>query len=260
VVYPQIAAGQYVSTEWRVRAKVLQTGEEQISQSRQVTIAWNSEMQTDLFLIGDATPGGWSIDRATPMIIDMATFTSFSWTGQLHKGEFKLLCSTEDWIPCYVRDSADEKRMVYREKEESYPDFKWLIAQTGNYRIEADVEALTMDITYLGGEAYSHIYMIGDATPGGWSWDNLTELSHPEPYVFTYEGPLSAGQIKFPTEIKSDWSGEMLYAPTPDCEPSINGTFEARTGGDDNKWLIPTAGSWSITINMKDTTISFVEL
>jgi hypothetical protein len=70
VVYPQIAAGQYVSTEWRVRAKVLQTGEEQISQSRQVTIAWNSEMQTDLFLIGDATPGGWSIDRATPMIID----------------------------------------------------------------------------------------------------------------------------------------------------------------------------------------------
>jgi len=260
LTYPDLSEDMFVPFEWRVRAKVLQTGEEQVSEAVKVKIAWNTTALTGLYLIGDATPNGWTLNRATPMIMDMTDFSVFSWTGQLHKGEFKLLLTDSTWLPCFVRDSVDETQMIYRVEEEDYPDFKWQIAKTGNYRIEADTKALTITVEYLGGEAYSHVYMIGDATPGGWSWDNLTELQHPEANVFTYEGTLSAGQIKFPTEIKSDWSGEMLYAPVPDCAPSVNGTFEARTGGDDNKWLITEPGEWQIRINFNDTTISFVKL
>jgi hypothetical protein len=47
--------------------------------------------------------------------------------------------------------------MVYRDAEDTYPDLKWTIAKTGNYRITADVEALTIEVAYLGGETYSHI-------------------------------------------------------------------------------------------------------
>lgn len=258
--YPEIAEGTNTVFECRVRAKVLMTDEEQISNTVKVVLAWRPSMRTDLYLIGDATPNGWDLSHATAMIIDMTNFSSFSWTGQLRKGEFKLLTSDTAWMPCYVRDSLDENRMVYRPTEETYPDFKWTVAKTGNYRIEADLDKLTMAVTYLGGEAYTHLYMIGDATPGGWSWDNLTELQHPETGVFAWQGNLSSGQIKFPTEIKSDWSGEMIYAPTPDCAPSENGSFEIRAGGPDNKWLIPSSGEWSIRINMNDTTISFVKL
>lgn len=260
LTYPEVTEGEYVPFECRVRAKVVQTGEEQLSPIVKVAIAWRATMMTDLYLVGDATPHGWDLNRATAMIMDMTTFTSFSWTGTMHKGEFKLMSTTEDWIPCFVRDSTDEGKMVYRDSEERYPDLKWLIAKTGSYRITADVEALTIDIAYLGGETYSHIYMIGDAAPGGWSWDNLTEMQHPESGVFTYEGHLNTGQIKFPTEIRSDWSGEMLYAPTPDCAPAVNGSFDAHAGDPDNKWLIPESGDWSIRININDTTISFVRL
>ena len=260
LTFPELAEDSFVCFEWRVMAKVLQTGDVQTSEPVKVAIAWNASMRTDLFLIGDATPNGWNLSRATPMIIDMDHLSAFSWTGQMHKGEFKLLTSDTAWIPCFVRDSVDETKMIYRETEETYPDFKWTITKTGNYRITADVEALTMAIEYLGGEAYSHVYMIGDATPGGWSWDNITEMSHPEANIFTYEGPLSAGEMKFPTELKSDWSGEMLYAPVPDCAPTENGTFEARTGGDDNKWRITNPGDYRIRINFNDTTISFVKL
>ena len=260
LTYPVLPEGQFVRFEWRVVAKVLQTGEIQTSPVVVTSIAWNASMLTDLFLIGDATPNGWNLGRATPMIIDMSHLTTFSWTGQMHKGEFKLLTTDTAWLPCYVRDTLDETKMIYRPTEETYPDMKWNITKNGNYRIDADVEALTMTVTYLGGEEYSHVYMIGDATPGGWSWDNITELNHPETNIFTYQGPLSTGEIKFPTELKSDWSGEMLYAPTPDCAPSENGTFVARTGGDDYKWVIPSAGQWQIRINFNDTTISFVKL
>jgi len=260
LTYPDIPEDHYMLFEWRVRATVLKTGEEQVSEVIKVVMAWNTTMLTELYLIGDATPSGWDISRATPMIMDMSDFSLFTWTGQLHKGEFKLLTTTEDWLPCYVRDTTDANHMVWREEEEDYPDFKWNIAKTGNYRIETDTKEQIIVVTYLGGEAYSHIYMIGDATPGGWSWDNLTELEHPETNIFSWQGNLSSGQIKFPTEIKSDWSGEMLYAPVPDCTPVENGTFEARTGGDDNKWLITEPGEWRIRINFNDTTISFTKL
>lgn len=258
--YPEVEEGEYMVFECRVRAKIIQTGEEQVSDVAKVAIAWNATMMTDLYLVGDATPHGWDLERATAMIMDMDHFSTFSWSGTMHKGEFKLMVNTEDWFPCFVKDSTDEAKMVYRDSEESYPDFKWTIAKTGNYRITADVEALTIEVAYLGGETYSHIYMIGDAAPGGWSWDNLTEMQHPESGIFTYEGHLNTGQIKFPTEIRSDWSGEMLYAPTPDCVPALNGSFDAHAGDPDNKWLIPESGEWSIRININDTTISFTKL
>ncbi len=243
-----------------VKAKVLMTGEEQISDAVKVIIARFPSLVMDLYLVGDATPNGWTRERATPMIQNTVNPSLFSWKGLLRKGEFKILTSTADWLPCYVRDENDASIMHYRKTEADYPDFKWEIANADNYSIEVDIKALTISINSVGGEIYKHVYMIGDATPGGWSWDNITELEHPEPNIFTYEGFLNRGEIKFPTELKSDWSGEMLYAPTADCNPAENGTYDAHKGEPDNKWTIHTAGDWSITINIKNTTISFVKL
>ena len=242
------------------KAKVLMTGEEQVSDVVKVTIGRFPSLAMELFLVGDATPNGWTRERATPMIQNAVNPSLFSWKGLLRKGEFKILTSTADWLPCYVRDENDASIMHYRKTEDDYPDFKWEITTTDNYTIDVDIKALTISINSIGGEIYNHIYMIGDATPGGWSWDNITELEHPEPNIFTYEGFLNRGEIKFPTELKSDWSGEMLYAPAADCNPAENGTYDAHKGEPDNKWTIHTAGDWSITINIKNTTISFIKL
>ena len=242
------------------KAKVLMTGEEQVSDVVKVIIARFPSLFMDLYLVGDATPNGWTRERATPMIQNAVNPSLFSWKGLLRKGEFKILTSTADWLPCYVRDENDASIMHYRKTEDDYPDFKWEITTTDNYTVDVDVKAMTISINSIGGEIYNHIYMIGDATPGGWSWDNITELEHPEPNIFTYEGFLNRGEIKFPTELKSDWSGEMLYAPSADCNPAENGTYDAHKGEPDNKWTIHTAGDWSITINIKNTTISFIKL
>lgn len=245
----------------RVRAKVVMTGEEQVSKIVPISIIRYLADTTHLYPVGSAMPNGWDKDHAAEMQWDMNTLTGYTWTGKLHKGEFKILTSAEEWLPCFVRDSVDATHMVYRAADEDYPDLKWDIDVPGSYTIDVDTKKRAIAITLLEQtERYEHIYMIGDAAPGGWSWDNLTEMTHPEKDLFIYEGPLNAGQIKFPTEIKSDWSGEMIYAPTPDCAVSENGTFAIHTGDPDNKWLIPAAGNWSITINIQDTTISFKQL
>ena len=225
-----------------------------------MTIVPPEKEKPHLYLIGDATPGGWDLSQATDMTMDLNDSAHFSWKGTMNKGEFKLLTTKEDWLPCYVRDENDPTKMHFREKEEDYPDFKWEIASAGEYTIDVNTKLLTINIIApVEPEAYSHIYMIGDATPGGWSWDNITELQHPERNIFTWKGNLNSGDIKFPTEIKEDWSGEMLYAPTPDCAPTENGTFDAHAGAPDNKWRIATAGEYQIRINFNDNTISFVK-
>ena len=261
--FADIQEEQFYTFEMRVRAKVVKTGDEQVSPVIKLVVKLKTPVP-ELYLIGDATPNGWSLERATSMLIDYDDPGHYTWSGPMYQGEFKLLTSTESWLPCYVSDETDPKVMHYRENEEDYPDFKWQIPYSGNYTIEVDTRSLNMVIISHSEppveETYSHIYRIGDATPGGWSWDAITELSHPQVDVFTYEGPLNAGQIKFPTEIKHDWSGEMIYAPTPDCAPAENGSYDIHTGDPDNKWLIPSAGNWSITIDIKNNTISFSAL
>ena len=258
--FPNMEDEVFYEFDLRVRAKVLMTDEEQISPVVTIRMTRYTTILTNLYLVGDATPNGWTRERATPMIQNAVNPSLFSWKGLLRKGEFKILTSTADWLPCYVRDENDASIMHYRKTEDDYPDFKWEITTTDNYTIDVDIKALTISINSIGGEIYKHVYMIGDATSGGWSWDNITELEHPEPNIFTYEGFLNRGEIKFPTELKSDWSGEMLYAPSADCNPAENGTYDAHKGEPDNKWTIHTAGDWSITINIKNTTISFIKL
>lgn len=257
---PAFTEGQTYPMKARVMAKVTATGDVQISPEVPFSLVSFPSANTPLYLIGDATPNGWSMGYATLMNWDMTQPTLNTWQGHLRKGEYKILTSLNDWFPCYVRDSTDDGKMFYRAQETDYPDFKWSVAEPGEYILSADTKDQTLSVTCLYTETYSDIYMIGDATAGGWSWDAITTMKHPSADLFTYEGHLNAGQIKFPTEIKQDWTGEMLYAPVPDCAPSENGAYVARSGGEDNKWLIPEAGKWRITIDVKSTTISFKKL
>jgi len=259
--FPAMQDEQYYAFELRVRAKVLMTDEEQVSAVLPLVIKRAAPIDY-IYLVGDATPNGWDPGRAIRMTVDEDNPSHHRWTGPMRKGEFKLLTSTTDWLPCYVSDENDPTKMHYRETEEDYPDYKWTIPYAGNYSIEVNTEQLTIVITALSEPVVEelHIYMIGDATPGGWSWDAITELDHPEQDIFTYNGPLNAGEIKFPTEIRTDWGGEMLYAPTPNCAPTENGTYDAHSGAPDNKWVIPQAGTWQIVINISETTISFTKL
>ncbi len=261
--FPLMQDDQYYSFELRVRALVLMTGNEQVSPVVPIVIKRAAPV-VPLYLVGDATPNGWDPSRAISMTVDNDHPSRYTWSGPMNKGEFKILTSTEDWLPCYVRDEDDPTVMHYRETEEDYPDYKWTIPYTGNYTIDVDTKELTIAITAHSEppveETYSHIYMIGDATPGGWSWDAVTELSHPETDIFTYNGTLFAGEIKFPTEIKHDWSGEMIYAPSADCAPTEDGTYDIHSGDPDNKWRIPETGTWDIRIDINNTKISFTKL
>ncbi|MBQ9144818.1 MAG: SusF/SusE family outer membrane protein, partial [Paludibacteraceae bacterium] len=214
--FPSIPLEEYSTLQARVVATIVMTQEIQVSPIVTFVVMPYVERPQELYLVGNATPNGWDAQRAQYMRQDAEDQSLFTYEGVLNRGEFKLLLKPGEWLPCYVRNAEDSTKMVYRATEEDYPDCKWWISKKSNYRIEAHVDNLTMTVIDLGGDfeepIFYELYMIGDATPGGWSWDQVTALVQDDEDInhFSYSGPLFAGEIKFPTEIVHDWSGQFL--------------------------------------------------
>ena len=263
--FPAIPLEEYTTLQARVIATIVMTQEIQVSPVITFVVMPYVERAQELYMVGNATPNGWDAQRAQYMRQDAEDQSLFTYEGVLSRGEFKLLLKPGEWLPCYVRNAEDSTKMVYRATEEDYPDCKWWISKKSNYRIEAHVDNLTMTVIDLGGDyeepIFYELYMIGDATPGGWSWDRVTALVQDDEDInhFSYSGPLFAGEIKFPTEIVHDWSGQFLLAPAPNCAPTAEGTYVVGNSPD-NKWVIPTAGEWKIDIYADKQTICFQSL
>jgi hypothetical protein len=106
---------------------------------------------------------------------------------------------------------------------------------------------------------YDYMSIVGDATPTGWDANGIQLNQNGN--VFTFKGELKAGDFKFHAfygEVcEGDWinsteNGQALtatdYIVTTGCE------------GPDNKWSVPSTGSYSITIDLDASTIQISEL
>ena len=103
---------------------------------------------------------------------------------------------------------------------------------------------------------YTGIYMVGDATPNGWSVDNATAMTAVDAYTFTWTGNLTAGELKFTCDKQGDWMGAWFMATTDGkalTDGTENITFVDKhitgNGDIDRKWKVSTAGKYTISLN-----------
>lgn len=69
-----------------------------------IIIEGNLPIKTStLYMVGDATPNGWSIDSPTPLTATEADPLVFEWEGQLNTGEMKLCLTTGSWDSPFIR-------------------------------------------------------------------------------------------------------------------------------------------------------------
>lgn len=108
----------------------------------------------------------------------------------------------------------------------------------------------------------AELYMIGGATEGGWSWNDVTVMTPVEGQtgVYSYTGALKAFDFKIYPERDDNWSGKAAYHPeTENCEISKTGVASDKmvlTNEQDYKWLVKDAGVYTITVNIDAMTIS----
>ena len=207
----------------------------------------------ELYLIGDATDGGWEVTDATPMTYDKASST-FEWEGRLKGGPIRFVCqnTSEGFWPGYAKDmSAEGNKMVYYKTAPSKDeDISFDIDKPGIYKITANTSSLDVNIQPISvQEPAPELYLIGNATPGDWEITNATEMSYNEAdKTFEWNGNLNSGELKFICQRKPHtwWPG---YVKDPDNDGKAK-YFDAQPAdGEDIKFTISEAGKYYVSLN-----------
>ncbi len=196
-------------------------------------------------------------------------------------GEFKFGTSEGSWENMYKATKANssytDTEMVFVKGFD--PDNKWVLkdAECGKgYKICVDIRAGKERMMMSEFVPYKMIYLVGDASPAGWTIGDATPMQVTDnPYVFTWQGVLNAGELKLTCDKKEDWNGAWFMPdvadkqPTGETEPMLfldksSDAFKAQypdvmVGGIDQKWKIMTAGSYKITLNQLEETILIVK-
>ncbi|GAO45457.1 SusF/SusE family outer membrane protein [Flavihumibacter petaseus] len=216
---------------------------------------------TRLWMLGDAVPTGWNIDNPSEMRVDSANLFVFRYNEVLKAGEFKIPTATGNFNTDYYMPLTNHQAITERGVQlvpGGSPDNKWQITNPGPYKIVLDMQHLTMDIKPF--TPYTQIWMVGDATPAGWNIDNPTPLvaDATNPYVFTYTGPLTAGEFKFPLGT-GNWGGDYFMPVKNHQDLSVNQMKFVAKGDPDYKWQVTTPGNYKIVINQLYETITITK-
>lgn len=159
----------------------------------------------NLYIVGDATPGGWS----NPVPVPSQQFTkvddySFSIIVNLSSGSYLFLPVNGDWSHKYGGASATGGTLL---KDDQVPGSNTPAPATpGFYKITVNFQTNSYSVTPV--TIPSSLYIVGDATPGGWSnpvptpSQQFTQLS---PGVFGIITNLGSGSYLFLPE-NGDWS------------------------------------------------------
>jgi len=225
---------------------------------------------SNLYMVGDATESGWDI--ATPK-----TFTQsetdpsiFNYEAKLSPGNFKISTYTGEWCDGEWLNSPEENQAISRASEFIItqdcdgPDNQWVVTEEtqGRYTISVNIAEKTISFEELSPE-FSELYAIGDASPNGWNPQNPSEgftQSSADPFVFTYEAFLSAGEVKIAT-FKGEWCDGKWLNPSEEDQPVADADYIVTTGcdGPDNKWRVTAEeeGNYLITVDLYNETILF---
>ena len=210
---------------------------------------------SQLWVVGDAVPTGWSLDNAPQMRQDPADPFLFEYNEVLAVGEFKI-ATAKDWGAPFYRPTTNRPPLPDSDVQLSAgdPDNKWYVAEAGPYKITLDLRSRRISIRKF--TPYTRLWIVGDATPNGWNINapNEMQLDPNNPYLFTYTGQLKAGEFKFPVAT-GDW-GTDFFMPAVNHQPLDSPYVRFVPGGQpDNKWKVTDAGTYTITLNQLYETI-----
>lgn len=222
-----------------------------------------------LFIVGDATPNGWNIDAPTQLT--KVSQYIFQFEGNLVEGEMKACLAAGDWGVPFVRptfggckigkDGVENADFVFT----TAPDDKWQVTEAGQYRLTFDLEHWTIKAEPLSGKEAlqaENVYIVGDATPNGWSIDAPTQLTKQSEHVFVYEGNLSKGELKACLQTGS-WDVSFIRPAFANCKIDKNGVESPDfvfTASPDDKWRVEEEGRYRLTFDLKSWTLKAEKL
>ena len=206
-----------------------------------------------LFLVGDASQGGWNNPVPTPTQefaqIDETTFGGvFNLVGGK---QFLLLPVNGDWTNKYgnVCGSDGCNDAAGADFKEQGNNFKGPDAD-GWYTIIVNFQTGKFSVTPYTGTLATDLFMVGAATPGGWNNPvpvPSQQFTRVNSSVFTLTLPITGGQQFLFLPVNGDWSNKYgAICGSDGCNNAMGDNF--MYGGNNFKGP-ETSGTYTFTVN-----------
>jgi hypothetical protein len=246
-----VPIGNTGTVEYRVKA-VTASGAIAYSNVVTVSIATFSPVPANLFIVGDATPGGWNNPVPTPsQQFTKVDAYSFSITIGLTAGKSYLLLPVNgDWTHKYggATDGTQSGGGTLL-KDGAVPGSNTPApATTGVYKIVVNFQTNTYTVTPL--PLPTNLYIVGDATPGGWSNPVPTpsqQFSKIDNFTFAIAINLTAGKSYLFLPVNGDWSHK--YGGATDGTSSAGVLLADGDVPGSNTPAPGTSGMYTIVVN-----------
>ena len=203
-----IAAGATGKVEYRVKATTA-SGQIAYSNVVNVTITTFSPVPANLYIVGDATPGGWN----NPVPVPSQQFVKvdaykFSITLGLTAGKSYLFLPVNgDWSHKYGGVGANNTNNVNGDDFKPEGGDMKAPATTGVYKIVVDFQTNKWTVTPVS--VPTNLYIVGDATAGQWANPVPTpsqQFTQLDPYTYALVINLTAGKSYLFLPVNGDWT------------------------------------------------------
>lgn len=161
---------------------------------------------------------------------------------------------------CFLKEGADNYLQLSNEKAGGLKDWFFGLdaGASGHYILTVNPKELTVNAEKVSSIAdkpqtewkENWVYMVGDATPVAWEIASPYEMTKESEGVFTYEGVLAKGEVKFPVEFR--WDGPTYLSDTEGTDITAGGEFTVvllPEGQPDYKFKVSEAGSYKLTLD-----------
>lgn len=214
----------------------------------------------ELYLLGDATDAGWSLDAMEAFTNDNGIFT---WTGHLlATGGFRFqLSKPGDFVPALMKGETEGTLIYVETYDEAGAAQHLTVAEEGTYTIVVDVrdiENMTYTITPASAQEpmfnVTELYILGGATDTGWDIMTMGQFTNNNG-VFVWEGNLKPGgdneQFRFPLQkVPGQWWPCLV--PSADGKSVILGEAD----GVPNDYRVEKDGKYRVTVNIYDGSLN----
>lgn len=259
-----VQPNESVEIEARVIANVHAEGvAKQVTDVKSITVKTFKQIASDIYLIGDAAPNGWSADNATKMNTIASEPGGFVWQGRLNAGELKFITKLGDFLPSYNK-GEDDNSLLLRENEDDSDD-KFEIESAGIYKITLNIIDLIIDIEALEAPEYGDLWVVGGFT--GWSFVKMN-IDENDPYIFYFNEKITSPDGNSYEEFKIATLNNFDEF-TVFLRPAVNlqgvgenlnverwSENEKPDAEDDYKWKISTDSYYKIKLDIRDMKIS----
>lgn len=227
-----------------------------------------SHAVTHLNIIGDATPGQWSVLDGILMQSDPDNENVFGCVAYLEaEKEFKFTCGKNFDDPSLeYRNASDNPYETTTLVQGGDSDYKFKVIESANYRVVCNLNDMTLSLTKAEYQdspvRFNALFMVGDATVGKWSITEGTPMKwggENNPFKFTWIGDLNQGEFKIDSNIyNDDWGGPWFFAGI-DGENNIDYEKITADGTGDRKWRIDEPGKYQVDADLRNGTMSITK-